>query len=114
MSSRSLHFLQSYRIAMNGSGEVYSSIPISAPGTSSGVLMKPTAAEFVPGKVNGAVDEKENAASTFEEESNLVGEDTRLLVTAENRLLAATSFEEMGLDPRFVKALSFLLWFDYD
>ena len=98
---------------MNGSGEVVSSIPMSVPSASSGVLMKPTAAEFVPGNTKEAVDEKENAASTFEEESRLVGEDTRLLVTAENRLLAATSFEAMGLDPRFVKALSFLLYADY-
>ena len=79
---------------------------MAVPSAPSGILMKPTAAEFVPGSKKEAVDEKENTASTFEEESRLVGEDTRLLVTA------ATSFETMGLDPRFVKALSFLSVFD--
>ena len=112
MSIRSPYRPPLHPIAMNGSGEVVSSIPMAVPSAPSGILMKPTAAEFVHGSKKEAVDEKENTASTFEEESRLVGEDTRLLVTAENRLLAATSFETMGLDPRFVKALSFLSVFD--
>ena len=80
-------------------------VPTSGLGVPSGIQMKPTASEFVPADPNSHVEEMGSAASTFEEESRLVGEDTRLLVTAENRLLAATSFESMGLDPRFVKAL---------
>lgn len=90
---------------MIGSEGTEQRMPPSGMGVLSGIQMKPTASAFVPADPNSHVEQKGNAASTFEEESRLVGEDTRLLVTAENRLLAATSFESMGLDPRFVKAL---------
>lgn len=72
----------------------------------SGILMKASAVEFDPNAVNKAIETNTGAQDTFlSGESGLVNEDAQLEIQAENRLLAQTSFEYMGLDPRFVKAL---------
>ena len=51
------------------------------------------------------MEQKEKQNSFLTGDDGLVNEDTNLYITAENRLLAATSFEQMGLDPRFTEAL---------
>lgn len=73
---------------------------------SSGIQMKASAPFFSPrsaGVVEMEQKEKQNSFLTGDD--GLVNEDTNLYITAENRLLAATSFEQMGLDPRFTEAL---------
>ena len=73
---------------------------------SSGIQMKASAPFFSPrsaGVVEMEQKEKQNSFLTGDD--GLVNEDTNLYITAENRLLAATSFEQMGLNPRFTEAL---------
>ena len=93
-------------VASEGAPET---VHVSSPanqGSMSGILMKPTASSFVP-KESGELDtESSQEKATFNtDESGLVNEDTKLTITAENRLLAATAFENMGIDPRFIRAL---------
>ena len=72
----------------------------------SGVQMKPNAHAFNPEEVQEKAPKKElGQGSTMAENTNLLDEDTSLYVTSENQLLAATSFEQMSLDPRFIDAL---------
>ena len=76
------------------------------PSQLSGMIMQPDAHEFVPLSATtvpkGDSFKKEQVDPN---ETNLVDEDTNLTITAENRLLAATSFEQMRIDSRFIKAL---------
>ena len=94
------------------SEEVPETIQVPPPanqGPMSGMLMKPTASSFVP-KESGELDTKSSQEkATFNtDEDGLVNEDAKLTITAENRLLAATAFENMGIDPRFIRALLLL------
>ena len=74
--------------------------------TLSGLYMKPTASEYVPKDISIPKAEQTDEMQTFvTKESGLVNEDAGLTIMAENRLLAATAFEQMGIDPRFIRAL---------
>lgn len=74
----------------------------------SGVQMKANAYEYDPEEAKKKeAQEKERLASSINEKTNLLNEDTSLYVTSENQLLAATSFEQMSIDPRFIDALYF-------
>ena len=74
--------------------------------TLSGCYMKPTASEYIPKDTTAPKVEKSDEMQTFDTtESGLVNEDAELTILAENRLLAATAFEQMGIDPRFIQAL---------
>ena len=93
-------------VANEGAPETMQVPPPTNQGLLSGMLMKPTASSFVP-KESGELDtESSQEKTTFNtDESGLVNEDAKLTITAENRLLAATAFENMGIDPRFIRAL---------
>ena len=74
--------------------------------TLSGLYMRPTASEYVPKDITVPKVEQTDEIQTFvTTESGLVDEDVGLTVMAENRLLAATAFEQMGIDPRVIRAL---------
>ena len=81
-------------------------MPFYPPNGTSGILMKPNAVEFDPNAIDKTIETNEQAQNVyFSGDNGLVNEDAQLEIQAENRLLAQTSFEYMGLDPRFVKAL---------
>lgn len=72
----------------------------------SGVQMKANAYAYNPEEIEEKLVKGANAqGSNMPENTNLLDEDTSLYVTSENQLLAATSFEQMSLDPRFIDAL---------
>lgn len=72
----------------------------------SGVQMKANAYAYNPEEIEEKLEKGANAqGSNVPENTNLLDEDTSLYVTSENQLLAATSFEQMSLDPRFIDAL---------
>ena len=76
------------------------------PSQLSGMYMHPDAHEFVPLSATTVAKDENCKKEQFDtNETNLVDEDTNLTVTAENRLLAATSFEQMRIDSRFTRAL---------
>lgn len=76
------------------------------PSMTSGIQMKPSAAEFSINQSNREVDETVHPQSTFvSDNTGLINEDAKLEIQAENHLLAQSSFEYMGLDPRFIQAL---------
>jgi hypothetical protein len=93
-------------VASEGAPETTQVPPPTNQGAMSGILMKPTASSFVP-KESGELDtnSSQEKATFNTDESGLVNEDAKLTITAENRLLAATAFENMGIDPRFIRAL---------
>lgn len=68
--------------------------------------MKANAYAYNPEEIEEKLVKGANAqGSNMPENTNLLDEDTSLYVTSENQLLAATSFEQMSLDPRFIDAL---------
>ena len=68
--------------------------------------MKANAYAYNPEEIEEKLVKGANAqGSNMPESTNLLDEDTSLYVTSENQLLAATSFEQMSLDPRFIDAL---------
>lgn len=80
------------------------------PSMASGIQMKPSAAEFSMNASNRQVDETVHPQRTFVSDNiGLTNEDAELEVQAENHLLAQSSFEYMGLDPRFIQALYYLI-----
>lgn len=76
----------------------------------SGIFMKPSASSFDANAINKEVDVSIHPQNTYlSEEPGLLNEDAKLEIQADDYLLAQTSFEYMGLDPRFVQALYFFL-----
>ena len=95
-----------YKLVTETAPEELTETPVDSGMTLSGLNMKPSASEYVPKDITAPKAEQAQELQTFDtEESGLVNEDAGLTITAENRLLAATAFEQMGIDPRFIRAL---------
>lgn len=76
------------------------------PSQFSGMMMQAGAPEFVPPSATEVMKDDDSKREQFNtNDSGLVDEDTDLTVTAQSRLLAATAFEQMRLDGRFIRAL---------